>query len=349
MRKNFAIGKKSTFFTHYFYDRGFYMNSSIQKVIRIIPLAVIAMTLDFQVLAQLNPRSTLYAFHQSSYNPAICGASEYGNASAVIRKQYMGFVDNAGPATTWIDFSMPIKSINSGAGLSIAQTKEGFEKRLSAKLNYAYQLDLRTGRLGFGLSAGLNSAQWDMSDARYPDGSSDNFVETTIASQEKFSNLLLGFGMFYQVGSLYAGFAVTELNEPALKYDAGKMDYLKRHYWLSMGYDYKTASPKWTLCPALTLKTTFSEWQLNGDIRAIYNNFVITGLSYNSSHDLSLNIGVQFKDGSKLDGLKAIFSYDIVSSKIGGESAGSVEVMVSYDFNIFMEKENKTYKSVRFL
>ena len=85
------------------------MNSSIQKVIRIIPLAVIAMTLDFQVLAQLNPRSTLYAFHQSSYNPAICGASEYGNASAVIRKQYMGFVDNAGPATTWIDFSMPIK------------------------------------------------------------------------------------------------------------------------------------------------------------------------------------------------------------------------------------------------
>ena len=54
-------------------------------------------------------------------------------------------------------------------------------------------------------------------------------------------------------------------------------------------------------------------------------------------------------DETKLDGLKAIFSYDIVTSKLGGESAGNLEFMLSYDFNLFIEKENKIYKSVRFL
>ena len=77
--------------------------------------------------------------------------------------------------------------------------------------------------------------------------------------------------------------------------------------------------------------------------------FAIVGISYTSSQDISLNIGAQFKDGTKLDGLKAIFSYDIVTSKLGGESAGNLEFMLSYDFNLFIEKENKIYKSVRFL
>ncbi len=305
--------------------------------------------LDLSCFAQLNPRSTLYEFHQSSYNPAICGAFDYGTAALVLRKQYVGFEDKSGPASTWFDVSMPIKSLNSGVGLAVAQTKEGFEKRLSAKLNYAYHLDLGTGTLGLGLSAGLNTAEWDLSDAVYPDGSSDTYIENTIASQDRFSNLLLGFGVFYHHGGLYAAAAITELNEPALKYEGGKSDYLKRHYWLSCGYEYQTSSPKWTIHPAMTLKTTFVDWQASFDCRLVYDNFIIGGLSYTSSNDISLNVGVQFCDGSKFDGLKTIFSYDIVTSKLGGESAGNLEFMVSYDFNIFVEKENKTYKSVRFL
>lgn len=310
-------------------------------------LTISLLMMSDMAFAQLNPRSTLYSYHQSSYNPAICGAYDYGNAAVVYRRQYLGL--GGGPSTTWFDVSMPIKSLKSGVGLSVAQTREGFEKRLSAKLNYAYHLDLGAGRLGMGLSAGLNTDEWDLSEAKYPDGSSDNFLETSVASQDRFSNFILGFGLFYQVGGLYAAFAVTEMNEPAIKYDGGKMDYLKRHYWLSCGYEFKTNSPMWTLYPSMTLKTTFSDLQASFDLRAVYNNYVIGGICYTSSNDISLNIGLQFKDGSKLDGLKTIFSYDIVTSKLGGESAGNLEVMVSYDFNLFVEKENKTYKSVRFL
>lgn len=325
------------------------MSCIVKNIIFSSLLILVGVLLYVPSMAQLNPRSTLYAYHQSSYNPAICGAFDYGNATAVIRRQYMGFEDGAGPATTWLDVSMPLKSLKSGVGLSIAQVKEGFEKRISAKLNYAYHLDLGAGRLGMGLSAGLNSAEWDLSDAIYPDGSSDNFIDQTIGSQDRFNSFLLGFGIFYQTGGLYAAAAVTELNEPAIKAGSEKLDYLKRHYWLACGYEYRTSSPMWTLYPSMTLKTTFSEIQASFDCRAIYNNFIIGGLCYTSSNDISLNLGLQFKNGSKLDGLKTIFSYDIVTSKLGGESSGNLEVMVSYDFNLFVEKENKTYKSVRFL
>lgn len=319
-------------------------------LLRILSTTTVAIILFANIaMAQLNPRSTLYSYHQSSYNPAICGAYDYGTASLVMRKQYMSFADNAGPTTTWFDVSMPISKIHSGVGLSVSQTTEGFEKRLTAKLNYAYQLELRSGRLGFGLSAGLNSAEWDLSSAIYPDGSSDSYLEQSVASQDKFSNLLLGFGMFYQTGNLYAAFAVTELNEPSLKYTDGKMNYLKRHYWLSAGYEYKTSSPKIVLIPSMTLKTTFTNLQANFDFRTVYNNLLIAGICYSSAHDVSLNMGVQFKDGSKLDGLRAIISYDIITSQLGRESVGSLEVMVSYDFNLSVEKENKSYKSVRFL
>ncbi len=99
----------------------------------------------------------------------------------------------------------------------------------------------------------------------------------------------------------------------------------------------------------MTLKTTFTNLQASFDLRTVYNNLLIAGVCYSSAHDVSLNMGVQFKDGSKLDGLRAIVSYDIITSQIGEESVGSLEVMVSYDFNLSVEKENKSYKSVRFL
>ena len=47
---------------------------------------------------------------------------------------------------------------------------------------------------------------------------------------------------------------------------------------------------------------------LSFDCRLVYDNFIIGGLSYTSSNDISLNVGVQFCDGSKFDGLKTIFS-----------------------------------------
>lgn len=301
------------------------------------------------VFGQQSPRSTLNSFQQMTYNPGVVGSTKYGNIQTVVREQYMNFSENAGPSSMWFNFSMPIKRVNSGVGISINQLTEGFEKRLDLNASYAYHIDLGTGKLGMGLSVGLRSIGWDIKNPIYPDGTNDAFIDSKILNNENFKNLLLGVGVYYKVNNLFTSFSVTEMNKPTLHSGSSKIDYFNRTYWFSGGYEMKTSNPMWVVKPGMLIKSTISDTQVNFDLITEYNNFIIAGLTYTSSNDFSPLLGVQFNDGSKFDGLKAIFSYDLVTSKIGGQSSGTMEFMVGYNFNLNIEKENKTYKSVRFL
>ncbi len=288
-------------------------------------------------------------YHESAYNPAQVGSASFGDVNMVIREQYMKFVDDAGPSTMWFNASLPIKKFNSGVGISLSRNKQGFEERIDFKLNYAYHINLGSGKFGFGVSVGGNTIGWSVEDPIYPDGSSDGFVDSEILSKDNFTNLLLGVGVYYKVKGLYSGFAVTEINEPNLKFESDKREYFKRHYWLSAGYDFKTSNPMWTIKPSILVKTSFADAQVNVDLLACYNNLIVAGGAYTSGNDFSLIAGVKFSNGGKLDGARAIISYDIIGSKLRTQSAGNLEIMLGYSFNLSVEKVNKTYKSVRFL
>jgi len=319
-----------------------------KEIVKSLMVFAIVMTSSV-TFAQQSPRSSLLSQHKSSYNPAYCGSESYGDINMVVREQYLKFPDNSGPSSVWFNAVMPLKKINSGAGLSLMKVDEGFESRIDFKVNYAYQVDLNTGKLGLGLSVGGNTIGWSIENPIYPDGPSDNFIDEKILSQETFLNLLLGFGVYYKLNDLYASFAVTEMNEPNLKYETGDSDYFKRHYWVNAGYEYKTSNPMWTLYPSMLLKTTVTDTQLNFDLTALYNNFIVGGVSYITGNDFSLVAGVKFSNGGKFDGMRALISYDLIGSQIRAQSSGSVEFMVGYSFNLSVEKVNKTYKSVRFL
>lgn len=300
-------------------------------------------------IAQQSPRSTLSAYHQMTYNPSVVGSTKFGNVQTVVREQYMDFSENAGPSSVWFNASLPLTKLQSGVGLSINQLTQGFEKRLDFKANYAYHIDLGTGKLGAGISVGARTIGWEIKNPIYPDGLNDVFVDSKIANKENFVNLLLGFGVYYKVNNVFTSLAITEMNKPALKTESSKVEYYNRTYWLSAGYEFKTSNPMWIVKPSALVKTTFTDTQINFDLISEYNNFIVAGISYTSSHDISPIFGVQFNDGSKFDGLRAIISYDIVTSKLGGQSSGNMEFTVGYNFSLSVEKENKTYKSVRFL
>lgn len=300
-------------------------------------------------IAQQSPRSTLSAYHQMTYNPSVVGSTKFGNVQTVVREQYMDFSENAGPSSVWFNASLPLTKFQSGIGLSINQLTQGFEKRLDFKANYAYHIDLGTGKLGAGISVGTRTIGWEIKNPIYPDGLNDAFVDSKITNKENFVNLLLGFGVYYKVNNVFTSLAITEMNKPALKTESSKVEYYNRTYWLSAGYEFKTSNPMWIVKPSALVKTTFTDTQINFDLISEYNNFIVAGISYTSSHDISPIFGVQFNDGSKFDGLRAIISYDIVTSKLGAQSSGNMEFTVGYNFSLSVEKENKTYKSVRFL
>ena len=296
------------------------------------------------------PRSTLHKYQQLSFNPAVAGIGGMGKAQVLVRNQFMGLPEKSGPQSNWVNFDMPIKKIKSGAGLTINQLSEGFESRLYFKANYAYFIDFDDAVLGLGLSAGINSIGWELKNPIYPDGQSDNFVQL-LTSKKNYNTPIFGFGTCYKTPNFYASLGITELNQPKLKLQlqGKKVDYFKRTYWLGAGYDLKTVNPLWIIKPAALVKTTFAATQLSFDLIAEYKSFLMGGITYTTSGDLSPILGVQFNNDSKFDGLMALISYDILLSKMKAQSAGNLEFMLSYSFTIGIEKENKLYKSVRFL
>lgn len=293
-------------------------------------------------------RSTLHKYQQLSFNPAVAGVGGMGKAQLLVRNQFMGLPEGAGPQSTWLNFDMPIKKIKSGVGLTINQLSEGFEKRLLFKANYSYFIDFGSGELSLGLSAGVNSIGWNLKSPIYPDGTEDSFIQK-LTAEKNYNNLIFGFGACYKTPNFYASLGITEINQPKLKLQNEKIDYFKRTFWLGGGYDLKTANPLWIIKPAAQIKTTFAATQLNFDLIAEYKSAIMGGITYSTSGELSPVLGLQFSENSKLDGLMAIISYDILLSKMNKQSAGNLEFMLSYSFTIGIEKENKIYKSVRFL
>ncbi|MDR0941739.1 MAG: type IX secretion system membrane protein PorP/SprF, partial [Bacteroidales bacterium] len=259
-----------------------------------------------------------------------------------------GLPEGAGPQSTWVNFDMPIKKIKSGVGLTINQLSQGFESRLLFKANYAYFINFGNSELSLGLSAGINSIGWEVKNPIYPDGTDDAFVQQLIA-EKNYINPIFGFGACYKASSFYASLGITELNQPKLKLQNQKIDYFKRTYYVGAGYDLKTANPLLIIKPAAFIKTTFATTQLSFDLIAEYKSFIVGGITYTTSGDLSPILGMQFNNGGKLDGLMALISYDILLSKMNTQSSGNLEFMLSYSFTIGIEKENKLYKSVRFL
>ncbi|MFO7868403.1 MAG: PorP/SprF family type IX secretion system membrane protein [Bacteroidales bacterium] len=301
------------------------------------------------VEAQQSPNSTLYNYHQNSYNPAETAMNETADVSLILREQYMSFAENAGPSVVWFNSSLPLPSIKSGVGVAAKNQTQGFENRLDFKCNYSYHIQLSQGILSMGIGVGGTSIGWDIKNPIYPDGETDKYVDSRISGQDDFLNLLIDFGVYYKMRNLYTGFSITEMNEPKLTYEDGESDFYKRHYWFTSGYDYITSNPMFTVHPSMLVKTTLVNTQMSIDVSTIYNRLIIGGVSYTTNNDISLICGVKFGEGRKFEGMRAFFSYDIIGGEIRSQSSGNVEFMVGYSFNLTVDKVKKSYKSVRFL
>lgn len=306
------------------------------------------MAVNFCVGQQLT-RSGLQTYQLDAINPAIVGYTNFGKAQLTVREQFLGFNDNSGPSSVWLNTSVPIQKINSGVGLHIQKLSQGFENRLEFKGSYAYHIKAQNYNAGIGLSFGTKTIGWDIKNPIYPDGGSDIFIDNKIANTENFTNIFVGLGVYIKTKNVLGAFSIVDINEPKLKTEGQKTTYYNRTYCATVGYEYTTSNPLWKIKPNTHIKTTLKTTQAAIDLHAEYKKFLITGITYTTNNDISPVIGIKFEDGSKFDGFQAIISYDIIGSKIRRYSSGNMEVTAIYNFNLSIEKENKSYKSVRFL
>ena len=284
-------------------------------------------------------------FNTLTFNPGVSGVSGLICATAIARKQWVGF--KGAPSTTSFSVNAPVSlfHVNSGVGLVVGSDNTGFNKDINLSGSYAYLMDVGQGKLGIGLMLGvLNIAltpTWQIpSGESFTPASGDPLIPENKESYVAFD---ASIGAYYKTDKYYAGFSVTHINEPKIKFSKG-LSYVSRHYYLTGGYTIQLPNPSFELLPSVFVFSDGKVTQAAINTLLRYNKKLWGGVSYRAGDAISGMIGVELYNGIRIG-----YAYDFPMSDIRKSSSGSHEFMVNYCFDLRLGKSPMRYKSIRFL
>jgi len=295
--------------------------------------------------SQQEPQLSQYMFNQMTFNPGYAGSNDMICVNALNRQQWVGF--KGAPSTTLFTVNASVNpfGISSGIGFSLINDKLGFSNNLNVAGTYAYRMDLGKGKLGIGINVGFYNQtlepDWFIPSGEYhTQPSGDPLIPENKESVFVFD---MGFGLYYKTDQLFFGLSSTHLNEANLKYSKGT-PYLKRHYFLIAGYDFRLANPLFEIIPSMQILSDGATSELAFNTNLLYNKKFWGGVSYKAGSAIVGLLGIQLFNGIRIG-----YAYEFPTSDLIRGTTGSHEFMVNYCFNMSMERSPKRYKSIRFL
>ncbi len=319
-----------------------------------INLLIILLSLTWVVQdlsAQQEAMYSHYMFTQISQNPAFAGNVKAIDVTAIVHQQWMGFNDSQGnhvaPETNSIAVHAPVDILHGGVGLVINQDKLGYWKEFSMKLMYAYRKNAGIGNIGIGAYVGVINGFMDVASLKAEGGNIIDVNDPVLVNilGDKGDMLFdMGLGVHYQVpGRWYAGLSTTRILPSSSPQDELAYE-LRRHYFLSGGYEYTLPfNPAYTLMPSALLKTDLGSFQFTFSGLVKYNKKLWGGVSYSTIKvfdPLSVLLGMQIKD------IRFGYSYGIPTSVVG--SSGTHEIFIGYRFNLDFERPVGSYRNTRY-
>lgn len=292
--------------------------------------------------AQQTPQFSHNMFNQMAINPGYAGSSDLICASVINRQQWVGF--EGAPSTTVVNVNSPFRLFGAshGAGITVYNDKYAFNNDIDINVSYAYRMNVANGQLGIGISGGFINPSLDPK-WKDPDGGTGTGDPSIPQQKESVMSLDLGFGLFYKTDRMYFGISSQHLNEPALN-KSEKASTLKRHYYLSSGYNLALPNPSFEIIPSVFLVTDGASSALTVNTNVLYNKRIWGGVSYRLNDAVIGMFGVELFNGVRIG-----YAYDYSLSDISSYNDGTHEFMVSYCFSLKKEKPPQRYKSIRFL
>jgi type IX secretion system PorP/SprF family membrane protein len=294
------------------------------------------MLLGWTVSAQQIPVSTLYVENPFAFNPAAAGTDNSFKIRLNSRMQWMGF-DNA-PVTNALSAYGPHKVRNIGYGGNINYDQVGPISLL--RMNGAFAANFLVNfdiRVSFGLNLGLLQYRADGTQFEFYDPDVDDLR----APHAVMANFRpdAGAGMFVYHHDWYVGFSAQQLFNNNLKLTAtgedSKRNRLRTHFYGIAGYRISEINKRWVIEPSvLVRKVVANPMQLDIAGRIIYRQQFWGGLcisnTFESFNDLCLIAG--YIHDRKIS---VSIAYDYSFSKIRSYTAGTIELMLGYNFDAF--------------
>ena len=304
-------------------------------------------TAGLATYGQQDPQYTNNMFYKLGVNPGFAGSEDAISGVMINRYQWSGLKGAPKTMAFSADAAVELFGAPGGVGINLISDELGFEENVLVSFSYSYKARLSFGTLGIGASAGFFSksinGEWyipdDNLDIFVPPGS-DPAIPQGEASQVTFD---AGLGLYLKGLNYYAGLSVTHVNEAAIKYADLVSVNLRRHYYLTGGYNIRLSDPLFELRPSFLVKSDLAGWQVDINTNVVYNDRLWGGISYRTQDAVAILMGLEL-----LNGLKVGYSFDLTTSAIGRYGYGSHEIFIGYSVDLDRNR-NQKYKSVRFL
>lgn len=311
-------------------------------------LTAILCTITCVAFGQTENFSSLNMFNYMYYNPGYAGDGNEIEAKGLIRNQWMGF--DGAPETQTFSIDAPFKlfGIKNGFGLTIINDGIGNFQNIGLNFSYAYHRQALQGEIGIGAGLSMTNQSFKGSWI-FPDGSaSDPWVPQSTEDKPMFFDMNLGF--YYSSDNVYLSCSMRNMLQSQIKYGSSENgsntqpSYNARQLFVGAGYEYQLANPMFTLTPNLFIATDFASTSFSLTGIVTYNDKFFGGIGYKPIDAVTVLAGVSLPSG-----IEVAVSYDITTSSIIKYSSGSLEFMIGYSFSLDKDKDNRKYKSVRFL
>lgn len=292
------------------------------KKITLAAIALIAML--GQTRAQQDPVFSQYMFNMLAINPAYAGSRDVASLTATYRRQWVN-LDGA-PQSGLVSFDGPIAKKNIGIGVQAYYDQVGIFKNIGGAAQFAYRLRLGKGILSFGVQGSITQAQADWTK-----------VQTTtpdVAFSSNYNKMVgnAGAGLYYNTDRWYVGFSVPRILENKLNANSSEAR-TARHYYLTGGVVIGLSS-------AVKLKPSVL-------VRAVESGPLSFDVNLNVWIIDRIGIGASYRYGDGVLGMLEIqasprfrigYAYDMALTSIRGNSSGTHEAMLRYEFGFDKKK-----------
>lgn len=298
-----------------------------------LTLLILILLGSFSSKAQQDPQYTQYMYNTQVVNPAYAGNREALSFGLLYRTQWVNFGDGR-PNTGTFTVNSPV-GYNMGLGLSVVSDRIGPAVETNFNIDYSYSIQTsETGKLSFGLKAGLDILDVDFSKLNLPrDVYNDPYFKNNIDNKLQPQ---IGAGVYYNTEKFYVGLSVPNFLTTK-HFDESSIEDLQNiqaettakermHYFLIAGYVFDL-SDNLKFKPA-TLFKMVSGSPLQADVSAnflLYDR-VTLGAAYRWSAAMSGMVGFQATDNIFIG-----FGYDYQTTDIETYSDGSYEVMLRFE------------------
>jgi len=300
-------------------------------------LVLLFLGISMSSKAQQDPQYTQYMYNTQVVNPGYAGSKEALSFGLLGRTQWVNFEGAPKTGTFTVDSPIGIMD-NMGLGLSIVHDEIGPATESNVNIDYAYRISTsETGRLSFGLKAGLDILNVDFSKLNIPIEGQGDVFENNIDNKLQPQ---IGAGVYYYTNKFYAGLSVPNFLSTK-HFDESQIDNLvdndnttggkttakeDMHYFLIAGYVFDL-SENLKFKPATLVKVVQGsplQWDFSANF--LIKEKITLGASYRWSAALSAMAGFQVSD--------AVFigvGYDYQTTDLETYSDGSYEVMFRFD------------------